>query len=144
MIGTRISETLRLETTQFERLPGMLRVARIQLSKRPKGKVAYRPEAFLTLTGTRRDFTLLVVDYLDYLAKDRPEQRRLFPFGNARAYQIVSAILGIPPHWLRAYCEKFLYLAWNRDGVAVSDYMRVDLATLIEYLRLGYADYPPV
>lgn len=146
LIGPRISEALRLQRKQFSREPGCLVVKSILLSKkRPQGKTRFRHEAFLPLEGKRRDLSLLVLEYLEYLeGQGGPTSERLFKFGNARALQIVSCMLEIPCHWLRAYCENFLYDEWAKDAIAVSDYMKIDLRTLIEYLRKGYTKYPRV
>ena len=77
------------------------------------------------------------MEYVDTLG----EEEQLFKFKPNRAWQIVSSILGIPDHWLRAYGEKYLYLLWDKDIVAVSQYVEVDPRTLQHYLVKEYDKY---
>ena len=116
----------------------------IELSKRhyrdrPR-REQFRVENFLPLTGPRAPITELITDYLELLG---PEEQ-LFPFGRKRAYQIVSATLGIPEHWLRAYGDMFLYDAWNQDILAVSDYTKQSVLTLQQYIRRRFQKYQTV
>jgi len=71
----RISEALRLTKDQFENKGDFIHVKSILLSKRKKGKVAYR-DARLPLEGSRAVFTELIMSYLDTLA----DGQRLFPW----------------------------------------------------------------
>jgi len=144
LLGGRISEVLRLRKNQFIEQKDRVVVRGIKLSKsryknRPR-RVQYREEAFLPLKGERVVFTQLVLDYLKLIG----EGARLFEFGRVRAWQIINAILGVPCHWLRAYCENYLYDHWGRDILAVSDYVKVDPRTLQLYIRRSYRKYEPV
>ena len=100
----------------------------------------FRPEAWLPVRGKRAPLTLLV---LKYLVKLKPEDK-LFPITRVRAWQIITHILGEPPHWLRAYGENYLYDKWKHDLLAVADYVKVDPKTLQQYIRSGYRKYRPV
>jgi hypothetical protein len=116
----------------------------IQLSKsryrnRPR-REQYREEAWLPMQGERSPLTHLVLDYLQLLEGDA----LLFSFGRVRAWQIISKLLGVPCHWLRAYCENYLYDNWGKDILAVSDYIKVDPRTLQLYIRRSYQKYKPV
>jgi hypothetical protein len=89
---------------------------------------------------------------LEYVAHLRDEDR-LFPFslekngrgqivGRKRAWQIVHALLPeFTAHWLLAFGEDFLYGEWDHDLLAVSDYVKVDLGTLQEYIRKRHEKY---
>lgn len=144
LLGGRISEILRLRKSQFVKLKDRVVVRGIKLSKsRYKNKprrVQYREEAFLPLNGERAVFTQLVLDYLKLIGEDA----QLFMFSRVRAWQIITAILGVPCHWLRAYCENYLYDSWSGDILAVSDYVKVDPRTLQLYIRRSYRKYKPV
>lgn len=144
VLALRISEALRLKITQFEKGPSHVTVRAIKLSKSMrKGKPRqsqYREEGFLPLIGERKKFTYLILDYLEIM--ESYELETLFPFKRARAFQIVSAVLGIPCHWLRAYGENFLYDVMQKDVLAVSDYIKIDPRTLQLYLRRRYSKYP--
>jgi len=100
----------------------------------------YREEAWLPLTGERAPLTDLVLRYLRLLQEDE----KLFKFTRVRAWQIINCILGVPPHWLRAFCENYLYEKWSGDILAVSDYIKVDVRTLQLYIRKRYRKYRPV
>lgn len=151
LAACRISEVLRLTKNQFDQKEGLVVVSGIKLSKRKKKPVDpeklkhYRPpkhlyrEAWLPLTGRRKELTQYV---LDYLAELKPSEQ-LFTFDRHRGWQIVTGILGEPPHWERAYGEDYLYGEWDHDIMAVSDYVKVDARTLQEYLRKGYQKYKP-
>lgn len=152
LIAGRISEVLRLTKDQFEIRIDRVIVSRIKLSKayrtnkktgikKPR-KVLFRTEAWLPLTGERQGLTKLVLDYL-YLLEDLDPGQEIFNIGRKRAYQIVIALTGNPIHWLRAYGENYLYDIWDKDILAVSDYIKIDPATLKEYIRKGYAKYKP-
>ena len=141
--GLRISEALRLRKNQFVRRKGYVLVRAIKLSKsRVKGKprrVEYR-DARLPLTGERADLTRLVLDYVETL---KSNEAKLFGFDNARAWQVVTSLLpDFTCHWLRAFCEDYLYDVWDHDLLAVSDYVKVDPRTLELYLRKRHERYP--
>lgn len=139
LLGLRVSEALRLERSQFVKMEDHVLVRAIKLSKRKEGKEAYRQEGFLDLKGERKELSFLVVDYLDLLKKK--EKDKLFSFGTCRAFQIVSLMLGIPCHWLRAYCENYLYDVWEKDMIAVADYLKIHPRTLPLYIRKSYTKY---
>jgi integrase len=144
LLGGRISEILRLKKNQFLMNHDKVIVRGIKLSKsryrnRPR-REQYREEAWLPLHGERSPLTHLVLDYLQLLSKDDD----LFNFGRVRAWQIISKLLGVPCHWLRAYCENYLYDNWGKDILAVSDYIKVDPRTLQLYIRRSYQKYKPV
>jgi integrase len=141
--GLRISEALKLKKSQFVKRRDHVLVRSIKLSKsRVKGKprrIEYR-DARLPLNGDRSDLTKLVIDYLETLEE---KDTTLFRFGNTRAWQIVTGLLpSFTCHWLRAFCEDYLYDAWDHDLLAVSDYVKVDPRTLELYLRKRHERYP--
>lgn len=143
LTGSRISEVLRLHKYQFVARDGHIWVRAIKLSKcrvkrRPR-RLQFR-DARLPLTGERSVFTELVQDYLQTLDGDGG---RLFSFNTTRAWQIITALLpDYTCHWLRAFCEDYLYDLWDHDLVAVADYVKVDPQTLRLYLRKRYERYP--
>ena len=145
LAGLRVSETLRLRRSQFKFKPEYIEVEGIKLSKsRVKGKprrVQYR-NARLPLKGERAPLTNLVVDYITRLKDDE----RLFKFeSNQRAWQIVKAYFPEwTTHWLRAFCEDYLYDRWGHDLLAVADYVKVSPRTLEQYIRRRYERYPVV
>lgn len=95
-------------------------------------------DADLPLDGERAELTFLVQKYLETLQ----DEDRLYPFGAARAWQIVTAYLPESTnHWLRAYCETYLYDKWDHDLLAVSDYVKVDARTLQLYIRKRHEKY---
>jgi integrase len=137
----RISEALRLTRDQFRVEEKRIVIEGIRLSKvRRKNQLRqsqFREYAFIPLEGDRGELGQKVQVYLALLS----EKERLFPFRNVRAYQIVSATLGIPCHWLRAFGENFLYDVWEHDLLAVADYVKVDPQTLSKYIRRSYTKY---
>ncbi|MHA1829047.1 MAG: site-specific integrase [Candidatus Heimdallarchaeaceae archaeon] len=144
LTGLRISEALRLRKNQFVFLDDYIMVKSIKLSKsKVKGKprrIQYR-DARLPLKGERRPLSILVWDYLNILTEDE----RLFKFGRVRAWQIIQAYF--PEwtcHWFRAFCEDYLYGRWEKDLLAVADYIKVDARTLQLYIRKRYEKYPVV
>jgi len=143
LLACRISEVLRLKRNQFFIETDRIIVSAIKLSKRRKKDLAriseYRQEAWLPKTGNRSQLTLLVLEYLETL---KPEEL-LFPFGRRWAWQIVKTMTGITPHWYRAFGENYLYDVWEKDMIAVADYVKVDIRTLPLYIRRGYAKYQP-
>jgi integrase len=149
LLALRISEALRLKRSQFlfpeqTGQKDKIIVRAIELSKsRRKGKDRkdqYRQENWLPLTGPRAPLTKLAVEYLHELKSDQ----RLFPFNRARAWQIVRAMTSATCHWFRAYGEDFLYSQWDKDLLAVSDYVKVDPRTLSQYIRKRYEKYSAV
>jgi integrase len=144
LLGGRISEILRLKKSQFIVGRDRVIVRGIQLSKsryknRPR-REQFREEAWLPLHGERSSLTELVLSYLRLLG----DNDLLFPFSRQRAWQIINSLLGVPCHWLRAYCENYLYDNWGKDILAVSDYIKVDPRTLQLYIRRSYQKYKPV
>lgn len=144
LIAGRISEVLRLTTGQFSREKDRIIIKGIKLSKaRRKDKLRrkqFREEAFLTLTGERSKLTELVLEYLNTLTD---ENQKLFPFGTSRAWQIITNMTGYTCHYLRAFGENYLYDKWEKDILAVADYVKVDPRTLALYIRRSYAKYKP-
>jgi len=144
LIGTRISETLKLMQEQFIDHEDYIEVRAIELSKSSKqGKQrndVYR-SGQLPKTGERSPLTDLVVSYI----KTLDSTSKLFPFKPSRAWQILKAFLPESTlHWLRAYCEDYLYSEWDHDILAVSDYVKVDARTLQLYIRRRYTRYKVV
>jgi integrase len=149
LLALRVSEALRLRRNQFL-LPWQtgqddrIVVRAIELSKsRRRGKPRkeqFRQENWLPLTGPRAPLTRFIVDYLKMLDGDE----KLFPFNRTRAWQIVAVMTGATCHWFRAYGENFLYSQWERDLLAVSDYVKVDPRTLGLYIRKSYEKYKAV
>ena len=145
LAGLRVSEALRLRLSQFSILKDYVEIRAIKLSKsRVKGqprRVQYR-DARLPLKGERAPLTRLVLDYISRLKGDE----KLFKFEtNQRAWQIVKAYFPEwTTHWLRAFCEDYLYTAWGNDLLAVADYVKVDPRTLQQYIRKRYERYPVV
>ncbi len=146
LIGSRESETLRLRKKQFIREPKEKRILvdSVELSKSyKKGKqrnVSYRL-GYLPLTGEREPLSRIVLEYIETL---EPEDK-LFKFKEHRAWEIAKAILPNSTfHWLRAYCENYLYDNWDHDLLAVSDYIKVDGRTLQKYIRRSYEKYKTV
>ena len=150
----RISEGIRIKKSMFLEKKNYILIRGVKLSKsRVRGKprrTEFR-DVRLPLSGEREPLTMLVLDYVRMLKGDR-----LFPFslrkdkndqivGCKRAWQIVKALLPqFTAHWLRAFGEDYLYSEWDRDILAVSDYVKVDARTLQEYLRKRHEKYPVV
>jgi len=144
LVGLRISETLRLTKGQFIEHENYIEIRTIELSKSQlKGKQRrdkYR-EGRLPLEGERLPLTKLVLLHLETLN----EAGRLFRFKPARAWQIITCLFpDATCHWLRAWCEDYLYTKWGNDLLAVADYVKVDPRTLQEYIRRRYQKYAAV
>jgi len=153
--GLRVSEALRIKKNQFVEKKNYILIRSVELSKsRVKGRprrVRFR-DVRLPLKGERALLTQLVLEYIKHLNEDD----RLFPWslrknkygqiiGCKRAWQVVTALLPEHTcHWLRAYCEDYLYTEWEGDLLAVSDYIKVDARTLQQYIRKRYERYPVV
>lgn len=140
----RVSEALPLSKDQFVFLGIHIELRSIKLSKaKVKGKprrVAFRNARF-PLRGERKEFTKLVMLYLEELHK----KEKLFKFKTcARAWQIVTSYLPYTCHWLRAFCENYLYDNWNKDLLAVADFVKVDPKTLSFYIRKKHENYPVI
>lgn len=148
LLAGRISEVLRLKLNQITPERDRLVIRAIQLSKaRRKGEARhdqYRQEAYLPLNGDRARLTQFLLDYQATLTFTSKEESLLFPFGESRAWQIITALTGEPCHWLRAYGENYLYDHWDHDILAVADYIKVDARTLGHYIRRSYEKYRPV
>jgi integrase len=165
LVAIRISEAKRLTRGQFKLNP--FRVEGIKLSKAERhirnirnsngelipipttdkryGKVIvrkdlYRKEARIPLKGERGDLGQLVLAYIKLLDAD---DQRLFSFSekSGRIDQIIKHILGIPPHWERAYGENYLYEIWDKDLLAVASYVQVDPRTLTKYIHGTHTKY---
>ncbi len=144
LIAVRISEVLRLTKDQFQLEKDRITINSIKLSKstrkdKPR-KIQYREVAWLPVYGERSGLTSIVTDYLKLLNSND----KLFNFGRVRAYQIISKLTGEPCHFLRAYGENYLYDIWDRDLLAVADYVKVDYQTLQHYIRRSYTKFKPV
>jgi integrase len=143
LIGLRISEAVRLHKRQFKLQDSDKDYIAIEGIKLSKSKLKGKPRreqyrrGYLPLDGERVPFSYIVLQYLERLREDD----LLFPFQTKRGWQIVNALIGLPCHWLRAFCEDYLYEAWSKDILAVSDYMKVDARTLQEYIRKRYLRY---
>lgn len=155
--GLRVSEALRIIKNQFIPDKDNRRwiIRSVELSKtRVKGKtrrIRFR-DVYLPLTGERAKLTDLVMEYVNMLEPDE----RLYPWslerdknnqivGCKRAWQVVKAYLPEETcHWLRAYCEDYLYGKWDRDILAVADYIKVNPRQLQEYIRRRHERYPSV
>jgi integrase len=141
LLCLRISEALRLTKSQFSLENDRVLVQGIQLSKTSKAgrprRDQYRQENWLALEGRRGPLTQLVLDHLDSLA---PEEK-LFKFGRKWAWKIVSSQLDIPEHWLRAMGENYLYDLFDHDILAVSDFCKISVQTLPQYIRARYKKY---
>lgn len=140
----RVSEALRIKRDQCEIMSGRVVIEAIRLSKAHKAdkirRNQFREYAFIPLVGERAELGRMVKDYLELLDGDD----KLFCFGSSRAYRIVNATLGVPPHWLRAFGENYLYDNWEKDLLAVADYVKVDPRTLAHYIRRSYTKYKEV
>jgi len=144
LAALRVSEVLPLTKNQFTNMNTHIMLKEIRLSKaQVKGKprrITFR-NARLPLKGERKKFTYLIIKHLDNLKK----KETLFKFKTtARAWQIVTSYLGFTCHWLRAFCENYLYDNWNKDLLAVADFVKVDPKTLSFYIRKKHENYPIV
>lgn len=138
----RKSEAHRLTKSQFKTDP--FRIVRVKLSKSEKRdkrsgliitrKSAYRTEILIPLKGKLGKLGNLILDYINIL---EDEETRLFPFSDkaGRVNQIIGEMLGIPPHWERAFGENLLYELFNNDLIAVANYVQVDPRTLSQYIH---------
>ena len=153
--GLRVTEALRIKKGQFIAEKEYILIRGIELSKTKINGVARRirfRDVKLPLAGERAPFTTLVMDYV-HMLKDGED--RLFPWklekdkrgqvpGGKRAWQIVTAILPEHTcHWLRAYCEDYLYSVWDKDMLAVADYIKVNPRQLQQYIRRRHERYSP-
>ena len=147
LAAIRVSEARRLTLDQFKDKP--FRIVGLELSKSQKinrktGKVItrkdlYRKEIMLPHKGARGQLTGLIKTYITLLT-DKPtftlkKPTYLFKISTSRMEQIIGQLIGIPPHWLRAYGENYLYELWDNDLIAVSNYVQVDPATLQKYIH---------
>jgi len=164
----RAIEILPITEANFTDKTKFLLVQDVRVGKKRKGRVVYR-NAKLPLSGPRKCFTHLVLDYLKLLEPGA----RLFPWslerinipvsnslyktaqgetkqrtrstlvGTTRAWQIVNAILPeYTQHWLRAFGYNFDYDNMHFDILAVSDKTKADPRSLQPYLRRRYEKYP--
>jgi hypothetical protein len=163
----RIIEALPLTEGNFEDKKKYIWVKNIVVGKKREGRIVFR-EAKLPLSGPRKPFTDLIIQYLEKL---EPNQR-LFPWslkrvkvplnstytlkdgtvkqrfkvtlvGTTRAWQIVNALLpDYTQHWLRAFGYNFDYDNFNFDIMAVTDKTKADPRSLQPYLRRRYEKYP--
>jgi integrase len=141
----RNSEAQRLTKSQFTLEKDRLKIEAVKLSKATrisKGKAVmrkqeFRPEIWIPLHGERGPLGKLVLDYLNILTKDDA----LFPIKNRRVHQIVTTLIGVPPHWERAFGENYLYDLWDKDILAVADYVSIDPGTLSLYVKRRHEKY---
>jgi hypothetical protein len=164
----RIIEALPLTEGNFVDKGKYIWVKDIIVGKKRQGKIVFR-EAKLPLAGPRKDFTDLIIKYLEQLEPNE----RLYPWslkrsvipvkqssyalkdgtvkdrvsvtlvGTKRAWQIVNALLpDYTQHWLRAFGYNFDYDNFNFDIMAVSDKTKADPRSLQPYLRRRYEKYP--
>lgn len=138
----RKSEAHRITKNQFEYDP--FRIVSVELSKSEKHnkktgetilrKDAFRKEILIPLNGKLGMFGKLIQEYLDII--NNPE-KRLFPFSDkaGRDNQILKEMLGLPPHWERAFGENMLYELFDYDLIAVANYVQVDPRTLAKYIH---------
>jgi hypothetical protein len=137
----RKSEAHRLTKEQFKDKP--FRIVSMKLSKAEKhskktGKIilrkdAYRKEIPIPLKGSLGRYGKLIQEYLAFLG----EKDRLFPFSDSagRDNQILKELLGVPPHWERAFGENVLYELFDNDLIAVANHVQVDPRTLAKYIH---------
>ena len=148
----RISEMLRINTSQFNYdHENYIEIKQVKLSKRaPTSRLARFREVILPIPKDmiQRDLPRFVLSemVLDQAKRvggngiffpnmDRSPGKALRTF---RAYQIISKLTGKYCHYFRGAGENFLYEAWDYDGYAVADYLKVDPRTLATYLHGGY------
>lgn len=145
LAGLRVSEASRLTPEQFIQTKQghrtKLTIIKMQLSKAERfnqktGKVIVRKNLYRTTIplpskGPRVGFTGFLTNYLPLLASET----RLFNISTSRMDQIVKKKMGVPPHWLRAFCENYLYELWDNDLIAVANFMQVDASTLHKYIH---------
>ncbi len=121
-----------------------IHVKRIILSKRrfkDKPRLSKYRDGKLPLEGERSCFTEIIQQYLATLE----DEERLFPFSPTRGWQVVKALLPeITEHWLRGFCEDFLYSEWDHDMLAVADYLKIHPLTLSHYIRRRHERYRAV
>lgn len=142
LLALRESEAIRIKKGQFRLEPesNMWRVQGIELSKvrsltNPKWRERhdkYR-EGWLPLRArdpARREMVKMVLDY----AKDLGPDAVLFPMTGRRVQQIVGSYTQGWPHYFRMAGLMYLYKAWGYDVVALSNYVKVDVRTLMHYL----------
>lgn len=148
LLACRISESLRINKDHFidpfKAGQNRILLRGIKLSKsRVKGKPRrdqYRQEAWLPLTGSRSRFTHLILSYLRIC-----KTHNLYISDRSQARKYINALTSQwTPHYFRAFGEDFLYTEWDKDIMAVSDYVKVDPRTLQHYLRKGYQKYKSV
>ena len=138
----RKSEAHRITKSQFEYDP--FRIVAVELSKSEKHskktgetilrKDAFRKEILIPLNGKLGVFGKLIQEYLDLI---KQPDKRLFPFSDkaGRDNQILKEMLGLPPHWERAFGENMLYELFDYDLIAVANYVQVDPRTLSKYIH---------
>jgi hypothetical protein len=147
LISIRVSEAQKLCKKQFRMTPDKIIIEAIKLSKAERhdkktGKLLirknlYRPEAWVHLEGKRKQLANILLDYLEMLN----DNDKLFDIKNRRMHQIVNFYCEVPPHWLRAFGENYLYDAWDKDLMAVASYVSVDPRTLALYIRRAHDKY---
>lgn len=109
---------------------------------RSPGRKDYRAEIALPLEGAKYPwgefglFTKLLLEYLE----EAPEEGKIFRIGRLRAWQVVQALTGVWPHYLRSVCESHL-MRIMRDAVIVGRYMKVNPATLSRYVQADWRDF---
>lgn len=161
----RIIEALPLTEANFEDKGKYIWVKDIVVGKKHQGRIVYR-EAKLPLSGERKPFTDLIIEYLklvesgarlypwslercrfkigEYTLKDGTVKDRFSTtlVGTKRAWQIVNALLPeYTQHWCRAFGYNFDYDNFGYDIMAVSDKTKADPRSLQPYLRRRYDKY---
>jgi len=62
---------------------------------------------------------------LEYLEKFAPKKGSIFPITRTRAYQIITEVTGMWPHWFRAQAEHFYGNFLLTDSIKLSEFVKV-------------------
>lgn len=103
-------------------------------------KHTHRDQVFLPSVGERKPFTEMILKWIENVS----DKEYLFDFGRVRAWQITRSLTGQWNHYFRMIGENYLYPAWGKDVMSLSEYLKVDPRTLMYYLRGTYDDKPKV
>lgn len=103
-------------------------------------KHVYRDKVFLPSEGERKPFTELILKWAEQCEDEEP----LFSFKRCRAWQITRALTGQWCHYFRMIGENYLYSAWGKDVMSLSEYLQVHPRTLSYYLRGEWNDKPRI
>ncbi len=154
----RISEMIRLNTSQFNfDNPNYVEVKDVKLSKRTAtSRLARTREVILPIPKNEEQAKLpryvlseMAIKWARKLGNNASffpnlDKKDGKPVRRFRAYQIISKLTGKYCHYFRGAGENFLYEAWDYDGFAVADYLKVDPRTLATYLHGGYKKHGAV